>query len=494
MIGRFCSTLLRILLLPLYLSVLGVESWGLVAFYVTLRSFLSLLDFGIAAAFIREIARLSVVHDSAQKQRDLFKTLAVIYWSISAAITLSVFVAAPAIAHNWLRPAQLSYETLEFAIRLMAAAICFQFPLALYQGGLIGLQRQTAANAISVSGGAFQDVGALVVLWWIAPTVTAFLSWHIFSSIVWIGGTVIVLNRFLPAAPVRASFSLSSLGQGWRFAAGATANAAGGALLTHADKLIAVRLLTLQQFGYYAIAQSVGALVIALGSPVQVAAFPRFSQLAAAGDDRLLAHEYERATQLAAVLVFPAAALLIFFGREILTFWTRKPDVAANGAQLLLFFTIGACLSALSTLPSSLQLAYGWFRLILTVSLTVGIACIPVTVLAVMHFGPVGAAFVWMIQNGAILLTVPFMHQRVLIGHGRRWLRDSVVLPALAAAAVPVASRLIFPLSTVNPVLGFCYLACIGVASTAAVAVVTPVVRRDILMRLRRAPKADAPT
>lgn len=486
LLGRLSSSALRILLLPLYLRLLGVEGWGLVAFYVTLRSFSWLLDFGISAAFIREIARLAAVPGSAQEQRNLFKTLEVIYWSLSLVMGLALMAGAPFIAHRWLRPAHLSYNTVEYAVRLMAAAMCVQFPLAFYQGGLVGLQRQTATNTINVAAGAFQDVGALLILWWISSTVVAFIAWHILSSLVWIAATAIVLRRSLPRAPSPGVFALSSLGTSWRFAAGWTGNAFGGALLTQADKLIVVRFLSLQQFGYYAIAQSVAGFLMTLGSPVQVAAFPRFSQLAAVGDEQMLAEEYKRATQFAALLLFPSAALLITFSREILALWTRRPDVANNGAQLLFFFAIGACLSALATLPGSLQLAYGWFRLILTASFTVGLIALPITALAVTHFGAAGAAVVWMFQNGAVLLTIPFMHRRLVVHQGLAWLRESVLFPAGAAAAVAVVAYYAWPLRVSQPFAVICYIGAVGVTSTVAVALAAPLVRKAIHFRLRR--------
>jgi len=70
----------------------------------------------------------------------------------------------------------------------------------------------------------------------------------------------------LPLAPLPTRFSGSALIGIWRFAAGMMAITFRALLLTQVDKILLSRLLTLESFGYYALAGLVAnALYMLLG-------------------------------------------------------------------------------------------------------------------------------------------------------------------------------------------------------------------------------------
>ena len=52
--------LVTIIATPLLISLLGIESYGLIGFYTTLYSLINLLDFGISPTINRELAQYSV--------------------------------------------------------------------------------------------------------------------------------------------------------------------------------------------------------------------------------------------------------------------------------------------------------------------------------------------------------------------------------------------------------------------------------------------------
>jgi len=56
-IGQGWSGLLSIVLIPVYIRLLGVESYGLVGLYITVQAALAVLDFGLAGTINRELAR-----------------------------------------------------------------------------------------------------------------------------------------------------------------------------------------------------------------------------------------------------------------------------------------------------------------------------------------------------------------------------------------------------------------------------------------------------
>ena len=391
--GRFVSSASRAILLPAYVHVLGVESYGLVGVYVTLRNLIAILDFGISASFIRDVARLSGLPDARLRRRELLQTLEIVYWAIAVVAGLLVMIAAPAIARHWLHAEHLSADDVVRALRLMGIATCAAFPLSFYQGGLYGLQRQGLANALSVGLGLLQDAGALVAILMI-PSIHAFMGWHVVSTAIAVAATALVLRRLIPAAAGARRFSMEVFRGSLHFGGRWFGHVVGSAVVTQSDKVLVTRFVPLEQFGYYTIAQSLAMFVMTLVGPVQTAVFPRLSQLAASGD-RAAEHEYDRAMQYVALLVFPVAAVLIGFAPGILLAWTRKPDIAAHSAGLLRIFAVGACFSAVAAMLTTIQGAHAYFRAMLTASLLAAAVAFPLLYAAVRLRGVTGAALTW---------------------------------------------------------------------------------------------------
>lgn len=481
--GRVITSGLRAVLLPAYLHVLGVETYGLIGVYLTLRNLLAILDFGIGATFIREVARLSGVAGSGRARRELLQTLEIVYWGIAVVAGVVIVAIAPFLAQHWLHPRHLSAAEVQQAIRVMGAATCFAFPLAFYQGGLFGLQRQALANVLSVSVGVFQDAGALVVILAL-PTIGAFVTWHVFSGMVAVALAALVLRRFIPPAPGTRRFSKEAFASSFRFGAAWFGYSSGSAVVSQADKVVVTHFVALDQFGYYTIAQSLAMFLLTLVGPVQMAAFPRLSQLVGAGDRRGVAEDYERASQYLSLLLFPAAAVLIAFAPAVLLVWTRKADVAARSAALLQIFVVGASCGAIVMMLTTVQGAYAWLRTMVATSLVTALAAFPLTYFGVTRFGTRGAAVVWSVLSAALLLTAPLAHRKLELGPVTRWLRVAVLPPAAISAVIAVAGR--FATAALNPKSLF-FVAALGAVwacCTAATGLVLPHVRiavRDLV-------------
>ena len=183
LLGRGWSALMALAFVPFYLRYIGVEGYALVGFSLTLFAIASLLDLGIGTTLNRELARRAANRAHAQDARDLVRTLEAIYWLLALIIGVTVFLAAPAIAHHWVKSPTLAPDTIEQAVRLMGIALAFQWPMSLYSGGLLGLERQVKLNQIMAAMSTVRGTGAVLVLWLVAPTIEAFFVWQIVASI-----------------------------------------------------------------------------------------------------------------------------------------------------------------------------------------------------------------------------------------------------------------------------------------------------------------------
>jgi len=486
--GRGWSALLSLAVVPVYIHFLGIEAYGLIGFFLSLTAILSLLDLGLGTALNRQFAQYSAQSGKAREMRDLLRTLEIIYWLIGIVIGATVAALAPAIAAYWIKPQHLSRETVTQALAMMGIALAFQWPRALYTGGLMGMQRQVAFNLLSSITGTVNSIGGVLIVWLISPTIQAFITWYMTASLVDTLLTGLLLWRSLPKALARPAFSKRLLADIWRFAAGMTGISVMSVILTQLDKMILVKVLPLDAFGYYSLASRVAGGIFLTG-PICAAFFPRFSQLLLINDRQPLARLYHRACQLLSVLVLPLAVVVALFSYELLLLWTRDRSIAENSYLILSLLTVGTALNALASMPHVLQLAWGWTRLSLIANTAATLLLAPLTYLMSVEYGGVGAAIVWVIFNALYLVVVlHFMKQRLLRGELMRWYRLDIGRPLLAAAALGGLCKWLIPFSE-TAWSSLANLILVSTATLAAATIAAPEIRTLAMGWLRPTPR-----
>lgn len=440
--GSGISALLQLAFIPFYIKFLGMEAYGLVGFYIMLQAVLQILDLGLGPTTNREMARYSVSADNAGEMRDFARTLEAAYWALGIAAGAVIFLGASPIASRWINAGSMAPEEVQRAVTLMGILASLQLPLSFYQGGLMGLQRQVLLNGVKAAAAAAASGGAVLVLWLVSPTIAAFLAWQVAVMSLQVAATAWALWRSLPSGGRRPRFSPALLQNVWRFAADMSGIMVSSILLTQMDKIILSMLLPLRMFGYYALATAVGNGLYLLITPVFTATFPRLSTMVASSDENGVRELYHLATQLLASLILPVAVIVAAFAREILTLWTGDPETAARTAPIASILIAGTAANGLMTLPYALQLAHGWTRLALMICLCMIATMVPFYYLAAVHFGPAGAASVWLFLNVVYIgVGVPLTHSRILRGEARRWLLSDVTLPLAASAAFAGSAR-----------------------------------------------------
>ena len=463
---------------------MGVESYGLVGFYLTLQALFAVLDMGLTTTVSRELARLSASQDKEQEIRDLVRTLEVVYWVISVLIVVAVILSAPWISTKWLNFHELSTETVHQAIILMGIMIAIRMPYGFYCGGMVGLQCQVLLNVIKVVVETFRSGGAVLVLWWFSPEITSFFLWQLVVSVAGLLAMALALWRGVPKFEGRAEFKTSIFRSLWRFTAGMSVITIMSAILVQMDKIVLSKMLSLEVFAYYSLASSVAVGLYVLIGPVFSTFYPQFTQLLAKNEMPELKRLYHKSCQLMTVMVIPLALTISFFSFQILHLWISDEGVAENAAPILSILILGAAFNGMMNLPFALQLAYGWIRLVMKLNVVVIIALLPLLILAIEFYGATGAAMIWLLLNVAsIIFGLSLMHRKVLKGELKYWLLIDFGLPSLVSLGVIICFWLALPKS----LSGFSQLAWIMLAGLVAFALsvwTAPAIRHDLLQRV----------
>jgi O-antigen/teichoic acid export membrane protein len=400
--------LLGLISAPIYIKLLGIESYGLVGFYITLQATLQVFDFGISPTMTRELARFSVDEDGNKKSRDFVRSLESIYWGIGIGISLLLLVLSPSIAHEWLKVKNISDSTLSFVTLVIISLIFIQWPLSFYQGALIGLNRQTIANTIGVFFNFLRFSVSLSVLFLIDASIESFFLSQFICSLIQILVSIVAVWSILPKSETQPKFDFQFIRESIQFSVGVGSINVLGLLLTQMDKIILSTLLSLEQFGYYVLASTVGRSISIVTTPVFNYIFPKFSTLVAEENQEHLSLTYRTSNQLMIVIAVPLSITIAFFAPDILTMWTHNSDIVTNVSKPTSILVLGTGLNSLMMTPYLLHLAYGetrrWFFM------TMGFAGLLFTFLIIIvpTSGTIGASSTWLLLNSLqVLVGIP---------------------------------------------------------------------------------------
>lgn len=477
--SKVFSVLVALACVPVFIRQLGIGGYGLIGIWATLETVANLLDLGLTPTMTREMALLAAPGAEKQEARDLVRTLELIYWALALLIGGAVLIAAPVIATRWIRSGELSAAETRTAIALIGVLIACRWPLTFYAGGLVGLERQVLLAWATTGASVITNLGAVAILLWVSPTVTAFFMWQIGANVAQTVVLTVLLWRCMPGGtrPRIRPGLIRGIG---RFAGGTTGIALVSMVLTDLDKIVVSKRFSLEIFGYYALAWKIAGVFSLASASIFRAVFPALCRLAR-GEREALASFYHRACQLMSVLTMPAATVIVLFGRQITFAWTGNAALAARVYPMAALLAAGTVLNALATVPFALQLAYGWTALAFYSNLASIVVTVPLLLVFTSRFGPAGAAAVWLLINFSYLLTqIPLTHRRLLSGEQRKWYLIDAGLPLAACA---VAGLLIFALI---PVAGDRFVSLVSVVFafgllTLAAGVATPETRARLV-------------
>ncbi len=440
LINSIWTAVIGLAVVPFYLKYLGIEAYGLVGFFSMMQALFQILDLGLAPTMNREVARHSAVgklSDSGQ----LLHTLAVIYWGIGAIIALSVFVAAPFIARDWLHPKNLSPKVVAQAVALMGLIVACRWPIALYLGTIMGAQRLIVSSRINMAIVAIGNVGAACVLAFASSTIMAYFFWQAAVALV----HLLIIRRAawrIIGKSTNTNFNLDALRRVWGFSAGMIGVTLSALVFTQLDKVLLSRILGLEAFGEYTLANVMVNSLTLLTLPLFNAVYPRFSVLAASGNTEGLIALYRLGTRLLATVLFPIAMLLTVFGEEMVGLWTGNWGTAVQVAPLIALLAMGSALHGVMHFPYALQLAFGVTRLPIIINGIMMVVMIPLTSFLATAYGAVGGAMAWLILHVMYLLLGTWLtHRHLLVGIGIKWMLHDVGISLALTFLIGIAAK-----------------------------------------------------
>lgn len=481
-IARSIGFVMTYLFTPLFLKLLGIESFGLIGFFSTLMGILLITDIGLTASLTRETARLSVLDDSEEEIKDIIRTYELIYIWISIFIASLVWVSSSYIVSHWLNVKNLNPSELGLAIKIMGIAIACQLPSGLYFGGLMGLQKQILANSLQLAWSLFKGLGTIIVLWVVSPTIIAFAFCQLIANILYFGLLRRNLWKSIPAnnKKILPKFNIHLFILNWRYSLGIASISFMSTVILQADKILVSKILPLATLGYYTLAGTLALLPIMIANPITSAIFPKFISLIELKDNSQLVSVYHRTCKLIAIAIFPIGFTVMIFTKNVLYAWTGSILISNEGALVASILILGQIMQVITTVPFYFASAYGKTKLLLIVQILSVVIFIPSLIYLVPKYGIVGAGLSWLAMN---ILTFPgymyFLHKKYLPGQFLKWLKEDVFLPIVIIFPLILGGRYILP-DTEYRIIILIQIFIVWFISTAALVLLLPDYRKEV--------------
>lgn len=484
-IARTAGFVMTYFFTPLFLKLLGIESFGVIGFFSTLMGILLVTDIGLTASLTRETARLSALDDSEKELKDVIRTYEIIYICISIVIAIFMWFGSSYIVDNWLKVGKLNISQLVLAIKIMGIAIACQLPSGLYFGGLMGLQKQVSANSLQLVWSVFRGLGTIIVLWLISPTILAFAICQLIANLVYLVVLWKTLWNSLPQnnKKIKPSFDFNIFLLNWRYSFGIAGVSLLSTIILQADKILVSKSFTLDVLGYYTLAGTLALLPIMISNPITSAMFPKFITLIELKNSKQLISVYHRTCKLVALMIFPVSFTVMFFTQNILYAWTGSSLIANESAWIASLLVLGQIMQVITAVPFSFASANGKTKLLLIVQIFCVIIFIP-SLIHLMHiYGVIGAGYAWVLMN---VLVIPgymyFLHKVYLPGEFLKWFKHDVLLPTIIIVPVVLISKYVLP-DIQKPVYLLLQLSITWLFSSVALLYIMPEFRKEIYLK-----------
>lgn len=463
--GGGWNTLLVILVTPVQIGLLGVESYGLISLIAVLQVIAGALDFGLATTVTREVAR-----DNGRASADttaLLNAAAAVYWIFAVIMAAALWFCADAIPTRWLKAETLSADTVTQGLELIALFLLLRWPVAFYSGVLGGAQRMGLLNALKSTAITLRLLGGAALLF-VKPDLLWFLNWYVATAALELLGFMAAAMQAYPGLRLIPRLDLAAIRRTSGFSSTMYAIALLAMLLTQIDRLAIGNLLGLEALGYYSVAYTAALGLSLLQTSINSAALPAFANAHGAGHDAALRARYRRISELMGFVITPMALALIFFGHAIFSVWVGA--AVADATQITLAFLAGGfLLNAVFSNSYTFAVAAGKPGLFLRANAVGLLLFLPALLVGIAVSGIAGAAAAWLLLNVYyIALVLPRAHAMLNVQGTLGYLHETfgvfVYIGIVAFSGGRLAAHLIPGLTGSIAGLGIAGAAYLGLA------------------------------
>lgn len=484
-VGQAYKALIGIVMMPLYLSYLGSEAFGLIGFYIMLQSWMQLLDIGMKPTLARESAKYRAGSISSLELQTILRTLEVIFVATGALAAAAMIFSSNYIATSWLNVKELDLTIVSLSVSIMAVIVGVRWVSSLYNGVVSGLERQVWLNGFGIVSSTFRFVFVLIPFEIFGASIEVFFVYQLIASL--FEAVVIIIFTYgnFEKIKEKVSYSFDVLKKIYKFSFAIAFGSVIWVLVTQVDKLILSKYISLDEYGYFSLAIVIANGLFVLGNAIGAAIMPRMTIYNEQGKTKELDKLYFLSVEIVLIVVVPISALLVFYGENILYLWTNDALAAQKASEIMKWYVLGNVMVSMGAFAYYLQYAKGNLKLHVRGNLIYAAILIPSQIYMASNFGPIYTGMLWFVANLLIVvLWLGVIHKKFLSGKHLSWLWLNLKM-FIGGYMVVYALTYYFNINFEYELIEFLKLAFIGVVSVIFTFLFSTNLKEKIFIRFR---------
>jgi O-antigen/teichoic acid export membrane protein len=424
--GASVPVAVSLVTVPLYLSIIGLDRYGVLAICWLLLGYFNLFDFGLGRATAQKIATLAAA-PAEDRSRTFWTTLTLSVLLSIGAMALFAPAASIGLGLMNLESEQIRSE-FDNSLPWLVAALPFGVVNSLLLGALEGRREFLKLNLVTSIGTALTALLPLAAAILFGPNLphllAASLAARALVVAVLFATCVAAIPVLAPARPARGEMrQLLGFG-GWT-----TVSNVIGPLLVFWDRFAIGAVISSAAVALYVVPFNLVNQLQVLPSALSSALFPRFAE-AGAEKARSMSRE---GIEILAFILTPLTLGLLTVAGPFLHLWLG-PTTGAAAAPVACILLFGFWSNGLARIAAAELQALGRPRVLATVHLAELVPYALLLYVSMRWFGIAGAAFAW---SARCAVDTVILYGCV----GARWRSYAPLIPQalLIGASVPVA-------------------------------------------------------
>lgn len=344
LLGQGVPLLAALIAIPVLISGLGTDRFGILTLAWMLIGYFGLFDLGLGRALTHVVAQALADHPQAQAPPMVW-TAIVSMFVLGVLGALLLCLIAPWLVYSVLKmPAPLQAEAL-FSFYLLGAGIPFVVVMAGLVGILSAFQQFGIINTIRAPTGILTYLTPLIVLpfsrslvWVIAMLVAV----RILACV----AHLVACRRFMPPLRLELLAHVADLRRLFGFGVWMTVTNVIGPLMVYLDRFVIGAVISMTAVAYYATPYEMVTRLLIIPSAMLGVLFPAFAASHGRNHDRMV-RLFARGTKYLALILFPVVLVITAFAHEGLQWWLGN-EFARKSSPVLQWLAIGVYINSLA--------------------------------------------------------------------------------------------------------------------------------------------------
>ena len=383
-------TVLNFFITPLLLKKLGVADYGVYILVLTVISFLSLVELGTGAGFMRSFLEYSSKGEHALREK-LINTFFT-YW-IATGIAGSL--ALVAVSGFIVRGFHIQSLDARMALYFGAGYFFVTMASALFLGIVSALQRfDIVGKAVLVQN---TVLNALLVLCVVFRPSVSYLLFATFG----VGALNLVLyfvftKQVFPELRFRFGFDAGVFGAAFHFSFFNFINSLANNAVLQVDRFFISRMLSPAALPLYVVPNNLSQKIYSVSSSAGSVLFPVASELSFREEKQSFVRAYQRSMRAAIVFSVLSGVTMLLYGYKLLLFWIGK-EFADQGMALLYWFVPTYVMLSMSVVLNNFFLGLGKAKFLAMASLGMAVLNVAGLLVLIPRYGISGAAMAYLL-------------------------------------------------------------------------------------------------